>query len=111
MVLLRLLLRIFLLLCLVAFSGGAGFLVATFRNESEITRIREERDGYRALAEKTTSMSNRALVFALKYQEVLDTCLAKLYSRPAVAPVIFATQPVKGGIGGPDDVRKPGRLP
>lgn len=100
-----------LLLCLVVLSGGAGFLVATFQYESEITRLREERDGYRALAEKTTGMSGKALTFALKYQEVLNICLSRLYGNPAVEPAIFAVQPVKGGIGGPDDVRKTSRLP
>lgn len=109
------LLRLFVVLFLMTLSALVGGGAVAFRDElefarlhNEITRLHEEIAGYKTLADKTTAMSDKSLVFAQNYQAVLITCLTRLYGGPAAGPVVVLG---KGGIGGPDDVRRTSRLP
>jgi CTP:molybdopterin cytidylyltransferase MocA len=104
-------LRLFTVLCLMLASCGVGAAGASYRYEQKLLRITEEREVYMALAEQAVAMSDRALGFALGYQEVLNTCMGRLYSSPTTQTVVSNTNPKKGGVGGPLDVRKPSRLP
>lgn len=105
------LLRPIAVLCLMTASCGVGAAGASYRYEQKIVRITEEREGYLALAERAMGMSDKALTFASGYQEVLSTCMSRLYSNPTTDPVVANVNHKKGGIGGPVDVRKQSRLP
>jgi len=76
----------------------------------KLERIQEERRVYTSIANVAVDMSNRSFIFAQKYQESLDICLTKLYGQDTMA-LVQKTNPKKGGIGGPVDVRKQSRLP
>lgn len=108
-------LRLFVVVGLMALSAIGGGLAVAFRDEleftrlhDEITRLHEEIAGYKALADKTATMSTKSLVFAQNYQAVLVTCMSKLLGSSATDPVVILGQ---GGIGGPIDVRRRSRLP
>jgi len=105
------LLRPFIVLCLMTVSCGVGAAGASYTYEQKLLRISEEREGYRKLAEKAVEMSDKALVFAHGYQDVLSTCMSRLYSSPTTDPVVATVNHKRGGIGGPIDVRKQSRLP
>ena len=97
---------------LVFVSWGLGAACTASRYEQKIVRITEEREGYLALANTATGTSTRALTFALGYQQVLDTCLERLYRDPTTQPVVVVKPAsLKGGIGGPNILRGDGRLP
>jgi len=102
-------------LTLVVFAatfGGLGASAAAYTYEQKLVRVTEEREGYLALADKALATSDRALTFAQGYQEVLDTCMTRLYSSPTTVPVVAVKQiPFKGGIGGPNTMRGNSRLP
>lgn len=105
------LLRPFIVLCLMTVSCGIGAAGASYTYERKLLRITEEKDVYMALAEQAVAMSDKSLAFAQKYQEVLNTCMTRLYSSPTTEQVVTTINPKKGGIGGPLDVRKQSRLP
>lgn len=104
-------LRLFLVVCLMAVSFGAGLAGANYKYELKLTRITEEREAYLKLASSAVAMSDRSLTFAQGYQDVLDTCLERFYLRPTTEPVVATINHKKGGIGGPIDLRKQSRLP
>jgi hypothetical protein len=108
-------LRPLTLVAIITVSGGIGTVVSAYTSarkyEQKIIRVTEEREGYLALADKALATSDRALAFASGYQEVLDTCMTRLYRSPTTVPLVAISNPKKGGIGGPLDVRKQGRLP
>lgn len=107
-------LRVFAVLCLMFISCSVGAAGATYRvsleYERKIERMQEEKEAFMAIANSAVTMSDKAFAFAQGYQEVLDTCMQRLYSRPTESPVA-ASRLKKGGIGGPVDVRKQDRLP
>lgn len=107
-------LRVFAVICLMFLSCSVGAAGATYRAslmyEKKLERIQEERESYMAIANSAVSMSDKAFAFAQGYQEVLDTCMQRLYSSPVESPVA-ASRLKKGGVGGPVDVRKQDRLP
>jgi hypothetical protein len=97
---------------LVFVSGSTGAACTAHKYEQKITRITEDREAYLALAQTAMGTSTRSLTFALGYQEVLDTCLQRLYRSPSTLPVVVA-KPIslKGGIGGPNTLRGDSRIP
>ncbi len=105
------LLRPIAVLCLMTASCGVGIAGASYTYERKLLRISEEREVYRVLTGKAVAMSDKSLVFAQGYQEVLTTCMTRLYSSPTTEPVVTTPNKKRGGIGGPFDVRKPSRLP
>lgn len=76
----------------------------------KLERIQEERQVYTSIANAAVDMSSRSFIFAHGYQESLDICLIKLYGQDTMA-LVQKANPKKGGVGGPLDVRKSGRLP
>jgi hypothetical protein len=105
------LVRPFIVLCLMTASCGIGAFGASYTYERKLLRITEEKDGYMAIAHQAVAMSDKSLIFAQGYQDVLNTCMSRLHSSPTTEPVVTRVSPKKGGIGGPIDVRKQSRLP
>lgn len=106
---LRLVTLLFLFVSLPAL-GAAGMW---FVSERKLQRIREERAIYAELANKAVEMSDKAMMFAYGYQQVLDTCMVRLYAQPLSVENVASNKgkPRKGGLGGPDPVRGSSRLP
>lgn len=104
---------------LTAFAVGVGGTAWTYEmrlsslkteHERRITRILEERKLFSSLASRSVEMSERAFSFAASYHETLDLCMTRLQP-PGMAEIAARHPPIKGGIGGPDDVRESNRLP
>lgn len=106
---LRPLTLLFLIVSLPAL-GAAGMWYVDSR---KMQRVQEERAIYAELANKAVDMSDKAMMFAYGYQQVLDTCMVRLYSQtPTIENVAVSKKKhVKGGLGGPDPLRGPSRLP
>jgi hypothetical protein len=105
------LVRPLIVLCLMTASCGIGALGTRYTYERKLLRITEEKDVYTAIALQAIAMSDKSLIFAQEYQDVLNTCMTRLYSSPTTEQVVTTVSPKKGGIGGPIDVRKQSRLP
>lgn len=91
--------------------SAASAVGTSWQYERKLTRIQEERQVYMSIANSAVDMSDRAFSFAQRYQETLNICMTKLYGRDTLELVQQASNPKKGGVGGPLDVRKQSRLP
>jgi hypothetical protein len=106
-----LLLRPLILLCLIAASCGVGVVGSSYTYEKKLSRISDEREGYRLLTIKAMAMSDKVLVFAEKYQEGLSACMSRVYRTPVIEPGVAVVNYAAGGRGGPFTVRSADRLP
>ena len=101
--------RLITALALSLCSGIVGAAGTSVVYERKLTRLAEERAIYTAIASHALAMSDKAFTFASGYQETLDICLSRMYATPttvAVLPHVF-----KGGLGGPDPLRRSSPLP
>jgi len=94
---------------LVSSSCAIGAAGAAWGYERKIDRLHAERDGYLSLANATAALSEKSINFALSHQDVLESCMTRLYTPTAMEDL--PTSPHKGGIGGPRDVWRKSRLP
>lgn len=107
----RMLLRLVFFLFLMLACSGIGAAGSSHVSNKKLVRLTEERDGYKALAEKAMMMSEKSLVFAQGYQEVLILCGVRLNTVSTFEQVEVSVPRKKGGIGGPVILRKQSLLP
>lgn len=99
-------LRITTGLLFLALLPSLGFAGSWYWHQRRIERLYEEREGYRALAQKAIDMSDRAFHYVHSTKVTLDLCLSRAYAPTATLP-----KGVRGGVGGPDVSKQRSRLP